>query len=124
MAGSNIEFLGYLSDEEVREQMARCRALVFPGEEDFGLVPLEAMAAGRPVIAYGAGGALDTVIEGETGVFFREPTSEALIQAVSRLGQYEFDPDRLRRHAQRFGVSRFRQELGEMVERAHEMAVR
>ncbi len=67
LAGKNIRFLGHLSDDEMRSQMARCRALVFPGEEDFGITPVEAQASGRPVIAYGAGGALATVVEGSTG---------------------------------------------------------
>ena len=124
MAKPNIQFLGYLSDAEVREQMLRCRAFVFPGEEDFGLAPLEAMAAGRPVIAYGAGGALDTVIEGESGVFFHQPRPDALIDAVCRLDQYRFDPDRLRSHARRFGVSRFRRELRATLERAHRLSGR
>ena len=124
MAESNVQVLGHLSDVEVREQMARCRAFVFPGEEDFGLAPLEAMAAGRPVIAYGAGGALDTVVEGESGLFFYEPTPEALVEAVRRLDRCDFDPDHLRRHAQRFGVARFAQELGETLERARGMACR
>jgi len=122
MAEANVRFLGRLSDAEVRQQMARCRAFVFPGEEDFGLTPLEAMAGGRPVIAYGAGGALDTVTEGETGVFFHQPSPEALIEAVGRLDRYHFDPQHLRNHARRFGVPRFKQELGETLERAHQMA--
>lgn len=124
MAESNVQFLGHLSDVEVREQMARCRAFVFPGEEDFGLAPLEAMAAGRPVIAYGAGGALDTITDGESGVFFHQSNAEALLEAVRRLDQYDFDPEHLRRHARRFDVSRFRKELGETLEEAHQMTRR
>jgi glycosyltransferase involved in cell wall biosynthesis len=115
LAKPNIRFLGYLGDEEVRAQMARCRALIFPGEEDFGLTPVEAMALGRPVIAYGAGGALDTIEEGRTGIFFREPTAESLMEAVRRLEQCAFDPAVLRRHAQRFGIPRFRQELAQVL---------
>ena len=118
MARPNVAFLGYLSDEAVREQMARCRAFVFPGEEDFGIAPLEAMAAGRPVIAYGAGGALDTIEEGRTGLFFREPTPESLMEAVRELDRHAFDPAHLHRHAQQFGADRFRRELSASLERA------
>jgi len=136
MAGPNIRFLGHLADDaavraqmarcrladdaEVRAQMARCRAFLFPGEEDFGIAPLEAMAAGRPVIAYGAGGALDTIKEGETGLYFREPTPESLIEAVQRLADDAFDPATLRRHAQRFGEEVFRERLGATIDRAYE----
>lgn len=118
MAKPNIEFLGYLSDEQTRQQMARCKAFIFPGEEDFGITPLEAMAAGRPVIAYGMGGALDTIEEGRTGVFFHEPTPDALAAATQRLDQLTFDPYSLYRHAQRFGEDRFKQELARVVEGA------
>lgn len=117
MAEDNVKFLGYVPDDgEVRRQMARCRALIFPGEEDFGITPLEAISAGRPVIAYGAGGALDTIEEGETGLFFRDPTADALAEAVRRLPQYDFDPQYLRRRAQRYGVSRFKGELAQLLE--------
>ena len=116
MAGPNVQFLGYLPDEAVREQMARCRAFIFPGEEDFGIAPIEALAAGRPVIAYGAGGALDTIEEGVSGLFFREPTPEALAEAVRRLEGLRFDPAALRRQAQRFDVARFQRELSEVLE--------
>lgn len=118
LAKPNIRFLGYLPDEEVCTQMARCRALIFPGEEDFGLTPVEAMALGRPVIAYGAGGALDTLEEGRTGVFFREPTPESLMEAVRRLERCTFDPAVLRQHAQRFGIARFQRELAEVLEQS------
>ncbi|NLS76115.1 MAG: glycosyltransferase family 4 protein, partial [Chloroflexi bacterium] len=84
IAKPNIRFLGRLSDAEVREQYAGCRAFVFPGEEDFGITPVEAQAAGRPVIAYAGGGALDTVLDGETGILFRDKTPEALAEAVMR----------------------------------------
>jgi len=118
MARDNIQFLGYLPDDEVRRQMAGCRAFIFPGEEDFGLTPLEAMAAGRPVIAYGAGGALDYVQEGVTGLLFDSPDPEALAEAVRRLDACRFDPEMLRAQAGRFSVARFRQEMGAFLEAA------
>jgi len=118
LAKDNVQFLGFVpSDDAVREQMARCRALIFPGEEDFGLAPLEAMSAGRPVIAYAAGGALDTVVEGETGAFFREPTPESLIEAISRFEGMTFSPATLQAHASEFGVERFQRELDEALVR-------
>jgi glycosyltransferase involved in cell wall biosynthesis len=82
IAKPNITFLGKASFESLKSHVARCRALIFPGEEDFGIVPLEVQAAGRPVIAYAKGGALETVIDGKTGVFFREPSSESLNAAI------------------------------------------
>jgi len=115
MAGPNVRFLGYQADDEVRHQMAGCRALIFPGEEDFGITPLEAMAAGRPVIAYGAGGALDTIAEGSTGLYFREPTPESLCEAVQRLEQHTFDAAVLRQHAAQFGRDRFCRELDQVL---------
>jgi glycosyltransferase involved in cell wall biosynthesis len=116
MARPNIQFLGFVSgDDAVRDQMARCRALVFPGEEDFGLTPLEAMSAGRPVIAYAAGGALDTVIEGKTGAFFGEPTAESLVDAVQRLETMTFSAETLRAHAEQFNPARFQRELDQAL---------
>ena len=120
IARPNIEFLGYVADDAVvRQQMAGCRAFIFPGEEDFGIAPIEALAAGRPVIAYAAGGALDTIEEGRTGLFFREPTPEALADAVRRFTLYSFDPANLRQQAERFGAARFRQELGAALDGAY-----
>ena len=116
MAHHNITFTGFVdSDREVRELMARCRAFIFPGEEDFGLTPVEAMSVGRPVIAYAAGGALDTVIEGRTGTFFHEPTAEALMEAVRRSEETTFDPAVLQAHAHKFGVARFQTELDQAL---------
>lgn len=123
MAGSNIRFTGRLDGEELAKLMARCRAFIFPGAEDFGIAPVEAQAAGRPVIAYAAGGALDTVVDGETGLFFYEQTVEALISAVRRLeelGDAHFDPARIRRHAEQFDAGRFRDQMKAFVERAWE----
>lgn len=117
LAGPTVQFLGYQPDDEVRRQMARCRAFVFPGEEDFGITPLEASSAGRPVIAYAAGGALDTVLEGRTGLFFREPTPESLAEAVRRFNPADYAPATLRAHAERFSVAAFQRDLAQVLER-------
>ncbi len=119
LARENIRFDGYVeSDEAVRQLMARCKAFVFPGEEDFGLTPVEAMSTGRPVIAYAAGGALDTVIEGRTGLFFHEPTVEALMAAVERCEATQFDANLLQEHARQFGAPRFQHELDRLLHQA------
>ena len=115
MAGPNVRFLGHLSDAERRRHLARCRAFIFPGEEDFGIAPLEAQAAGRPVIAYAGGGALETVIQGVTGTFFHEPTPEALAEAVRTFDPMSCDARAIRRHAEWFDVERFKDELGRFV---------
>jgi len=118
MAKPNVQFLGRVSDADLKTLYARCRAFIFPGEEDFGLTPIEAQASGRPVIAYGAGGALETVVEGETGAFFREPTAEALAEAVAGFRPDALDPTGIRRHAEKFDVSVFRRQFSAFVERA------
>jgi len=100
----------------VVELMAHCQALIFPGYEDFGITPVEAQAAGRPVIAFAGGGALDTVIEEETGLFFREQSVEALIETIERFEQMSFDPAAARANAERFSNQRFRRELSEFIE--------
>lgn len=114
-AGPTIRFLGRLSDTQVADEYARCRALVFAGEEDFGLTPLEAMASGRPVVAYGAGGALESVVEGQTGVFFPEQTVDALASALVQVGQMSWNPDVLRAHAMRFDLTVFQRRLREFI---------
>jgi glycosyltransferase involved in cell wall biosynthesis len=98
--------------------MARCRAFLFPGFEDFGIAPVEAQAAGRPVIAFGQGGALDTIIEGQTGLFFRGLSAEALMAAIAQFETISFDPAAARANAGRFSMARFQQELGEFVSQA------
>jgi glycosyltransferase involved in cell wall biosynthesis len=92
IAGPTVTIMGSQSFDVLKYHYARCRALIFPGEEDFGIVPLEAMASGRPVIAFGRGGATETVIEGRTGVFFKDQTVETLIDAIDRLERMDFDP--------------------------------
>jgi glycosyltransferase involved in cell wall biosynthesis len=120
LARPNIEFLGRVTDEQMRSLMQGCRALVFPGEEEFGIVPVEIMACGRPVIAYGAGGILETVIEGKTGVFFREQTVEALTKAVDRFEQEEtrFCAQEIREHAELFATSVFKKKFVAFIEKA------
>jgi glycosyltransferase involved in cell wall biosynthesis len=114
-AGPTIHFRGYVPDEELPDLYARCKAFVFPGHEDFGITPVEAQAAGRPVIAYRGGGALDTVVEGVTGAFFDEPTSASLAQAVRAFDADAVDPEACRRSAARFNVARFRRDLMDVV---------
>lgn len=116
LAGPNVEFLGRVSDEELRALFARCRAFIFPGEEDFGITTLEAMAAGRPVIAYAAGGALETVVEGVTGRFFHEQSAAALAAAVAASRSDEYDPLAIRRHAEGFGREVFLARMREFVD--------
>jgi glycosyltransferase involved in cell wall biosynthesis len=110
-AAGNVEFLGRVPDDGVRELYRRCRLLVFPGEEDFGIVPLEAQACGKPVVAYGKGGLLETVEEGRTGTFFAEQTAEALAEAAERAAGVAWDAEAIRRHAEPFGEKRFMEEL-------------
>ena len=118
MAGPQVEFLGWRTDEEVREHYRNCLAFVFPGEEDFGITPLEAQACGRPVIAYGRGGALETVNDGETGLFFAEQNEAALADAVRRSGGINFDPARARANALRFDRALFKEKLKKYMENA------
>lgn len=102
LAGPSILFLGRQPDTIVERYASRCRALLFPGEEDFGITPLEVNAAGRPVIAYRAGGATETVIEGATGLFFNHPTSDSLAAAIEDFEHHKWDQQTLRCHAESF----------------------
>jgi glycosyltransferase involved in cell wall biosynthesis len=115
LAAPNVRFLGRVPDDKLGDHLAGCRAFVFPGEEDFGIAPLEAQAAGRPVVAYAGGGALETVIEGQTGAFFREPTPLALAEAVRQLENIQFDPVAIRQHAMRFDRAEFERRLAGLV---------
>lgn len=121
-SGPNVEFLGFQSDASLRELMGKARAFVFAAEEDFGIIPVEAQACGTPVIAFGKGGALETVVaEGPepTGVFFSEQTTESLQEAVHLFEQtlFLFTPAACRANAERFCSSRFRNEIQELIER-------
>lgn len=120
MAGPTVRFLGHVPQQEADRLLARCRALIFPGEEDFGIVPIEAQASGRPVIAYAGGGALDTVQDEVTGVLFAEQSVESLIDALQRFQRLSFDPSVLRENALRFDVSIFREKLRDFVVRKAE----
>ncbi|MGB9071628.1 MAG: glycosyltransferase [Terriglobales bacterium] len=128
IAGPTVEFLGHVNDEDLQKCYAECRALLFPGEEDFGLVPVEAQAYGRPVIAYARGGALETVIgysaedegspETSTGIFFPEQTPESLADAILRFESVErrFSPKSIKSSVLRFDVPRFKAEMYDFIE--------
>jgi glycosyltransferase involved in cell wall biosynthesis len=123
LAGPAVEFLGPCSDGEISELYRRCRAVLFPGLEDFGIVPLEAMAAGRPVIAFAGGGALETVVppggdRAPTGLFFSAQTVDALADAMRRLesGAIAFDPKALRARAEEFDRARFKDRIASFLD--------
>ena len=120
IAGPNVTFLGRQPFDAVRDYMARCRAFIFPGLEDFGMTPVEAQAAGRPVIAFAGGGVLDTVEDGKTGVLFREQTPESLAQAVLACEEISFDTGVLRRNAERFSTEAFQRRFAAFVETQQE----
>lgn len=109
IAGPKVEFLGFVPSEKMPRHVAECRAFIFPSEEDFGIAPVEALATGRPVIAFGAAGALETVSDGITGVHFSEQTSASLEQAIQRANEISWDSEVLRKSAQRFSVEEFRE---------------
>ncbi|MDK0736123.1 glycosyltransferase [Clostridium perfringens] len=115
MANSNIKFLGRESDEVIKEYYSKCRAFIFPGEEDFGITPLEAQASGRPVIAYGKGGALETVLNNETGVFFKEQTVESLIMAIENFAEINFNKIKIREHAMKFDEEIFKNKIEKFI---------
>ena len=111
-----VEFLGRLSGEDIRAEYRSALAVLMPGEEDFGIVPLEAQACGRPVVALGRGGALETVVPGDTGVLFEESTADALAAALDQVSKAGFDTDRIRRHAEQFSRERHLDALRAVIE--------
>jgi glycosyltransferase involved in cell wall biosynthesis len=117
--GTTSTLLGYVPDMRLNELMRDARAAILPGEEDFGLVPLEAAAAGRPTIAYRGGGALETIVEGQTGVFFAEPKAESLAAALGAFDASRYDARRLRAHAEKFAPPQFVQRLRDIVARVY-----
>ena len=128
LAGSTVEFLGWRPDQEVAELYGRCRALLFPGMEDFGIAPLEAMASGKPVVAFGRGGAVETVVhweqgnESPTGFFFSEQTVDALVDAIRRFeaNTHRLNPKALRAHAEAFDRPLFKERIATYVARRWE----
>lgn len=120
IAGPTITFVGQCSFEDLKRYYAEARAFLMPGEEDFGIAPVEAMASGRPVIAYASGGALETVVDGKTGLFFADQTASALAETMLAFEHAEawFDPKAIVRHAECFSHSRFRQDFMGFVDRA------
>ncbi len=120
MAGPTVEFLGFVPDDDLPGLMARAKAFIFPGLEDFGITPVQAEAAGRPVIAYKGGGALDTVVPGVTGEYFTEQTAESLIAVMRDFDAARYDPAAIRRHALQFDTQIFNQQITSFVEGAWE----
>jgi glycosyltransferase involved in cell wall biosynthesis len=120
MAGPTVEFLGRQPDEAVSQLVSRCQALLFPGEEDFGMAPLEVNAAGRPVIAFYGGGAVETITEGVNGMFFHEPTVDSMMETMSRFRLAHWDVAAIQRHARSYDIVAFQQRIREFVEQAVE----
>lgn len=118
MAGETVEFLGYVPDEDLPALMAKAKAFIFPGLEDFGITPVQAEAAGRPVIAYRAGGALDTVIEGVTGEFFDVQTVDSLAQVMATFDANKYDSTTIRNHALTFDTANFNQQIDSFIQQA------
>lgn len=109
IAASNVHLMGFKDDEVVKNYLENCRALIFPGEEDFGITPVEAMACGKPVLAYGKGGALETIVPGVTGEFFYEPTIESMEDGLGRLivNEPQYDAEKIHKHAVQFSKQKF-----------------
>jgi glycosyltransferase involved in cell wall biosynthesis len=120
IAGPTVKVLGPQPFSVLKQHYARCRALIFPGEEDFGMVPVEAMASGRPVIAFGCGGALETVVDGETGLFFHEQSVEAISSTLKRFEAFDIDPIKINKHAQNFETRHFLAKFKQHVDDAFE----
>lgn len=116
LAGPSIEFVGKPTDKEVARLFEGCKGFMFPGEEDFGITPVEAMACGKPVIAYGKGGAAETVVNGTTGILFDKQTVGSVATALEEFGQKQWDSTLIRRRAEEFNEERFIREIHEVVE--------
>lgn len=116
----NIEFLGEVPNNDLKKYYQSCQALIFPQEEDFGIVALEAMACGRPVIAYKSGGALESIIEGRTGVFFNKQTVSSLMEAVKTFNPQNFNPREIYQHALKFDKEIFKKKIKEFIQKEYE----
>ena len=116
---ADIKFTGRISDSEVKAYLQKCRALIFCAEEDFGIIPVEAQACGRPIIAFGKGGALETVVNEKTGVFFEEQSVGSLVKAIEKFEKLDkentFNPKKIREHAEKFSAENFRKNLSEQI---------
>ncbi len=117
MAGPTVQFLGRLSDQEVKSILERCHGLIFPGREDFGITPVEAQACGKPVIALAEGGAMETVVPGETGILFPTASEDSLADAVECAEETKWDPFRIRENANRFTKEVFVAKMEDFIER-------
>jgi glycosyltransferase involved in cell wall biosynthesis len=120
MAGTTIELLGYQDDKVVEDYLQRCKAFLFPGYEDFGIAPVEAQACGKPVIAFGKGGAVDTVLDNETGVLFLEQTADSLMKAIQTFEMLSLNPQEIRVHAEKFGAENFRHNLSQFIKKTND----
>ncbi len=118
LAGPTVQFLGRQSDAEVNQLVSRCQALLFPGEEDFGMAPLEINSAGRPVIAFHGGGATETIVEGLNGLFFHEPTVASLVEAIRTFQTRTWDPEAIQRHARGYDTVVFQQRIRDFLDHA------
>lgn len=120
LAKKNVEILGYVNDKKLIWLLSHCRAFIFPAEEDFGIAPVEAMASGRPVIAYRKGGVLETVVNGSTGLFFREQSAKSLIGVLGKFEKFEatFNPSNTRRWAEKFSIERYKKEWQECIKKS------
>lgn len=118
LAGPTVEFFGKVDEDRLAEIYSKCQAFIFPGEEDFGIAPVEAQASGRPVIAYAQGGALETVIDEETGIFFKDQTVESLIEAIMKYNRLKntFNPQMIRENALRFDKEIFKRQIKTFIE--------
>jgi len=117
IAGKNVQLLGYVSREDNKKLMQNAKAFLFAAKEDFGIAPVEAQACGTPVIAYGRGGALETVVEGKTGLFFHEQTTQSIIDALKRFEEMQFNFRDISVHAKKFSKLRFENEMKEFIEK-------